>query len=154
VSCCTAPGQRQFRLTTAGCRQIGGTSGLGYVSLVLGRRARGRSPLGSIALDPLARVNWGSSRRRFAPFSKDSGQAACTSSRQSGILMTVHSFPFQKASCSHNQLLRSGSNGHLLRHHTYGTGTHSPVINAEPNRRHLGNPFPSVFSVCVENFPR
>jgi hypothetical protein len=62
VSCCTAPGQRQFRLTTAGCPQIGGTSGLGYVSLVLGRRARGRSPLGSIALDPLARVNWDSSR--------------------------------------------------------------------------------------------
>ena len=96
-SCCAAPGQRQFRLTTAGCPQIGGTSGLGYVSLVLGRRARGRSPLGSIALDPLARVNGTLRGRRFAPFSKDSGQAACTSSRQSGISDDCPFLPLPKS---------------------------------------------------------
>src|SRR5258705_8852307 len=71
ASYCAAHGQRQFRLITAGCRPIGGTSGLGSTFRVSGLRARARSPSQSIAQDRSIRASWVSSRRRFAPFLKD-----------------------------------------------------------------------------------
>jgi hypothetical protein len=51
ASCYAAPGQRQFRLTIAGCRLIVGTSELGCIFQVSGLKVRGRSQLRSIAQD-------------------------------------------------------------------------------------------------------
>jgi hypothetical protein len=77
ASCCAAHGQKQFRLTTSGCRPIGGTSGLGSICRVSGLKAPGKSPSPSIVLDLSTRVSWVCSRRRFAPFLKDNDQAGC-----------------------------------------------------------------------------
>jgi hypothetical protein len=93
ASCYAAPGQRQFRLTIAGCRLIVGTSGLGCIFQVSGSEGAGEI---AIAVDcsghvlyfdtevqkaevyqaghRSTHVSLDSSRRRFAPFSKDNGR--------------------------------------------------------------------------------
>ena len=69
-----------FRLTIAGFRPIGATSGLGSISRVSGLRAQEKSPLPWTAQGLSMRVNLDSLRRKFAPYSKVNDRAGCTSS--------------------------------------------------------------------------
>jgi hypothetical protein len=62
-------------VTTAGCRPIGGTSGLASIFQASGRKVRVKSLSRSIARGRSMRASWASSRRKFAPFSKVKGRA-------------------------------------------------------------------------------